>query len=107
MSHICLLEWNHISPRQYYRIQSELGLARLQSLGRVAYDAEMKGGTLMVLMTWDAPAAFDLYCRTRLTQAAAKAGVPLPRIQSWPTEGPGGPGVDPLPKHPPAGRMWI
>src|SRR5919204_6543630 len=85
MATVMLMEWPGVSPDQYNRVMSNLGLDTNPPTGAMFHVAGFTGGSLRVLDIWDSQQAFERFQRDRLTQAVQKAGITgQPKVQYFP-----------------------
>jgi hypothetical protein len=85
MATVMLMEWPGVSPDQYSRVMSNLGLDTNPPTGAMFHVAGFTGGSLRVLDIWDSQQAFERFQRDRLTQAVQKAGITgQPKVQYFP-----------------------
>lgn len=85
MATVMLMEWRGITPEQYTRVISNLGLDSKPPVGGIFHVAGFSGGALRVLDIWESQQAFESFQRDRLTAAVQKAGITTqPTVQFYP-----------------------
>lgn len=85
MATVMLMEWPGVTPEQYGRAMSNLGLDAKPPQGGILHIAGFTGGTLRVLDIWDTQQAFEKFQQERLTTAVQKAGISgQPKVQFFP-----------------------
>ena len=78
MATVMLMEWQGVTPEQYGRVMSNLGLDAKPPTGGLFHVAGFSGNTLRVLDIWDSQQTFETFQRERLADAVQKAGITSP-----------------------------
>jgi hypothetical protein len=86
MATVMLMEWQGVTPDQYNRVMSNLGLDDNRPPGGVFHVAGFADGALRVLDIWNSQQDFESFQRDRLTAAVQKAGITTQptRVQFFP-----------------------
>ena len=85
MATVMLMEWQGVTPEQYTRVMSNLGLDSKPPVGGIFHVAGFSGAALRVLDIWESQQAFESFQRDRLTAAVQKAGITTqPTVQFFP-----------------------
>jgi hypothetical protein len=85
MATVMLMEWQGVTPDQYARVLSNLGLDAKPPVGGLFHVAGFSGGNLRVLDLWESQQAFESFQRERLMAAVQKAGITTqPSVQFFP-----------------------
>ncbi|PYR06153.1 MAG: hypothetical protein DMF99_26720, partial [Acidobacteria bacterium] len=80
-----LMEWPGVTPEQYNRVMSNLGLDKNPPAGAVFHVAGFTGGSARIVDIWDSQQAFERFQKDRLTAAVQKAGITgQPKVQFYP-----------------------
>ncbi|PYQ77588.1 MAG: hypothetical protein DMG04_00025 [Acidobacteria bacterium] len=79
------MEWPGVTPEQYNRVMSNLGLDKNPPAGAVFHVAGFTGGSARIVDIWDSQQAFERFQKDRLTAAVQKAGITgQPKVQFYP-----------------------
>ncbi len=85
MATVMLMEWPGVTPEQYNRVMSNLGLDKNPPAGAVFHVAGFTGGSARIVDIWDSQQAFERFQKDRLTAAVQKAGITgQPKVQFYP-----------------------
>ena len=85
MATVMLMEWPGVTPEQYNRVMSNLGLDKNPPAGAVFHVAGFTGGSTRIVDIWDSQQAFERFQKDRLTAAVQKAGITgQPKVQFYP-----------------------
>jgi hypothetical protein len=85
MATAMLMEWSGVTPEQYNRTMTNLGLDAKPPHGGIIHVAGFSGGSLRVLDIWDSQQEFEKFQQERLQAAVQKAGITgQPKVQFFP-----------------------
>lgn len=85
METVMLMEWKGVTPEQYDRILTNLGMDAKPPVGGILHIAGFTNGTLRVLDIWESQKTFEEFRKDRLTLAAQRAGViGQPKVEFYP-----------------------
>lgn len=79
-----VIEWQGVDQEAYLSLLRELDLGDRMFPGAVLHLAGPVEGGWRAVDVWDSPEAFERFLREKLEAAGARAGLPAPKVDTWP-----------------------
>lgn len=79
-----VIEWPGVDQEAYLALLRELDLGERMFPGAVLHLAGPVEGGWRAVDVWDSPEAFERFLREKLVAASARAGLPAPKVDTWP-----------------------